>query len=230
MFLATVLFFALQSAPSCQIPAGILIQAENPCWTWQWLKEEYPAAEADVGFSRWLTDRPFSPQSLDDISLRILEHPDIFYISGGPAMGALKVGGLHVIGPNQIEYSKKHALLYRNLIMRHELGHLRELEEELKLTPFSIFLSFGWWHFGHGDTLDPLVKTVNFVTRWFYRGLPENSSYWPGLIGHPPDKGTPGSEVKEGALPPISLDVQQYFLNLDEEYQLAACIISVPKN
>ena len=141
-------------------------------------------------------------------------------------MGVFKVSTFSVLNIYQIEYSKKHALIYRNLIMRHELGHMREFEEEIKWSPFDAFFAFGWWHFGHGDLLDPLVKTVNFVTRWFYRGLPENHSYWPGLIGHPPLKGSPGTDLESG-LPPKS----QFDLIRDgSEFTCILSVPTIPKN
>lgn len=131
-----------------------------------------------------------------------------------------------MIGPDQIEYSKKHALLYPYLVMRHELGHMRELQEEIKWTSIEAFTTFGWWHFGHGDFLDPLVQTINFVTRWFYRGLPENHSYWPNLIGHPPPKGSPGADLTGGFPPKTTPAI--FFNNLEPNYKVAACIISLP--
>lgn len=66
-------------APSCQIPIGITIyDAEDPCWTMEWIKEQYAETEQDVAFSRWLTDKPYTFNSFETLTLQVVEHPRCF--------------------------------------------------------------------------------------------------------------------------------------------------------
>lgn len=222
--------FLLAGALNCEIPLLIWIEgAQDPCWTLERLRSQYMEAEVDVEFSRWLSDRPFSKENFDDVFLRVVEHPDIFEINGVKALGVFMVGGLHVIGPDTIEYSLKHEHDGPIQILRHELGHRRELKEESKWTPNAIFNTYGWWHFGHGDFLDSLVQTTQWVLNWFFRGLPENHSYWPGKVGHLPAKGTPGALPP--IFPPLGAQNIELFSDFDyhkkqhEEHNVAVCIL-----
>src|SRR3989344_4072170 len=208
---------------SCSIPPWIIIQgAKYPCWTLERVKSEYREAEANVEFSRWLVNAPFSRSELEDYSaifpkLTIIEHPDAFMSNGSPAAGVYKAVGLHAVGWDHIEYSLKHETTVLPMVLMHELGHKRELDEERKRNPLNAFLTFGWWHFGHGDFLDPQVKSTNHVKDWFYRRVPKYLSYYPGQIGHEPVKGTPGS------LPPIFPPVlvkKQFELFSNFEYHM----------
>ena len=179
----------------CEIPPWIIIKnAKYPCWTLERVKTEYIEAEANIGFYRWLMDLPFSFSKLEDEfaffpKIAVVEHPDVFTIGGKPAAGVFGLG----VGWDYIEYSLKHEATVLPMVLMHEWGHKRELDEETKWDLTNAFLKFGWWHFGHGDFLDPLVKATNHVKDWFFRRMPPNYSYWPGLVGHEPKKGTPGS-------------------------------------
>lgn len=182
----------------CEIPNWLVITgAKFPCWTLQRIRTQYAEAEVNVEFYRWLMDLPFSKSPLENDSffpvLEVIEQPDAFLVNGKPAAGVFRLGGYHVIGWDVIEYSLKHETITLPMVLMHELAHRREYLEQTKWNPLFAFSDFGWWHFGHGDFLDPLVKTVNHVKNWFYRRLPSTHSYWPGQVGHEPLKGTPGS-------------------------------------
>lgn len=238
MFFATLfLALTLQSPQNCEIPWWISIQdAQDPCWTMERLRSQYKEAEEDVYFYRWLTTWPpedlkFSRTNLNDgiIRLVVIEHPDAFMVGDSLALGVFRTGAVFGL-IDVIEYSLKHEREGPIQVLRHEWGHLRELHEENKWT-LNAFINYGWWHFGHGDFLDPLVKTVNHVKNWFYRGLPERHSYYPGQVGHEPIKGTPGS-VAPPILPPISAEEQlklfsnfKYHMEQHLEHEIASCIL-----
>lgn len=221
--------------PNCEIPSWIFIRnAKYPCWTLERVKTQYLEAEANVEFYRWLQDLPFSKLVLEnDLAifpqLAVIEHPDVFTVNGGSAIGVYKVKDAHVFGWDQIEYSLKHESTILPMVLMHELGHKRELEEEKKWN-INALLTFGWWHFGHGDFLDPLVKTSNHLINWFNRRLPQTHSYYPGQVGHEPIVGSPGS------FPPVFPPVSQieeikkfsdfnYHMASHLDHELAACIL-----
>lgn len=193
-----MVWVSTQKEISCQIPNWISIRdALYPCWTLERVKKQYIEAEANVWFARWLMDLPFSISALEDNSalspkITVIEHPDIFTTNGRQAVGVFNVGRYGIFGPDQVEYSIKHEATILPIVLMHELGHKRELDEERKRNTNAVN-TFGWWHFGHGDFLDPLVKATNFLKDWFFRGLPQTHSYYPGQIGKEPVAGSPGA-------------------------------------
>lgn len=233
LFAMLFLSLSLQSQ-QCEIPRWIYIQdAQDPCWTIERLRSQYSEAEGNVFFYRWLMDKPFSRTDFleeESFSLRliVIEHPDVFMVGDSQAIGVFRAGAFSSI--DTIEYSLKHEKEGPIQVLRHELGHLRELKEEIKLDALNAFTKFGWWHFGHGDFLDPLVQATNWVKNWFYRGLPERHSYYPGQVGREPQKGTPGSLPP--VLPPVSMTEQlklfsdfKYHVEHHPEHRIAACIL-----
>lgn len=222
--------------PNCEIPSWIIIQgARYPCWTLERVKTQYLEAEANIGFQRWLLDLPFSKTQLGDDSeifpkLMVVEHPDAFIVGNGLAAGVYKVVGIHVVGWDYIEYSLKHETTVLPMVLMHEQAHKRELDEEKKYTSDAVFKTYGWWHEGHGDFLDPSVKSINHVKNWFFRRMPQSHSYYPGQVGHEPILGSPGSFPP--VFPPTNLQDKlnkfsdfKYHLEQHPEHEIAACIL-----
>lgn len=193
-----LLFVTLFAASgfACDIPPGLLMDnVTDPCWTAARIQEEYVEAEARVALARYVQGRPYTPLPFNRIVLIVSEHPDGFDDGyGHPVMGLFRSWPV-----DQIEYSLKHEKAGPFKVIRHELGHFRELKEQQKHLYYDAneMYSTGWWSFGHGTYLDPMVIASNLMIWWFNLGS-ETHSYYPApgkplmfAVGRPPDPSDP---------------------------------------
>jgi hypothetical protein len=153
---------------------AITIFAQDPAWTLDRFKSQYIEAQADVSFMRWIRDEPYTAVPFDKLELTVEE----FHNRERDYRGAFTPTFL--IGyPDKIEYSLEEELNGPLQVIRHELGHLVELQQER----IYFETSGEYAHIGHGDAQDPFVLATNAIARWFYRGMRSDYVYWPGLIG-----------------------------------------------
>lgn len=183
------------AAPACVIPFGVIVDSPDMCRTWEAFLVQLPEAEGRVQFRRWLMDEPFTPFNITTgltFFLIIKEHPSVFTVGlNDNAAGVFKPADGGWIF-DSIEYAADQEFTGKLPVLRHEIGHWRELVEERKQGKTAL-TSHGWWHIGHGDKLDPFVMASNAVENWFQQGLPWNHPYRVPDSGLPVQPGTPGA-------------------------------------
>ena len=168
---------------SCVLPAWLLITATDVCWTASQYVKSYNHADGQLVLSYWLMScKQNCPESIaykslpiDQLPLKLIEHPDAFTIPELPdtkVLAVFRVMGLHTFTPyHVIEYSKNHEQAGMG-VLTHEIRHGLVWHH----SPDN---PLAWSQGGHGTDEDVLLKSVLWLGRWFFWGLPPSHKYYP---------------------------------------------------